>query len=138
MADGARQLVAVEWLALAVLLHHREVAQLHSLEGGEARPARLALTTAADRRAIFARPAVLNLAVFVRAERTTHCGLSASARIDRKAGAQLSDPPGNRLLHLRVPGLAILAQPLDDLGNQAADLAELGFAEAACGPRRRP
>ena len=37
--DRARELVAVERHALAVLLHHGELAQLHPLEGGEARAA---------------------------------------------------------------------------------------------------
>src|SRR5690349_4536837 len=35
----ARQLVAIEGLALAVLLDHGELAQLHALEGREARRA---------------------------------------------------------------------------------------------------
>ena len=34
--DRARHLVAIERLALAVLLDHRQLAQLHALEGGEA------------------------------------------------------------------------------------------------------
>src|SRR5205085_4604197 len=75
MPDGAGELVAVEWLALGVLLDHCEVAQLHPLEGREARPARLALTAAADRRPILAGPAVLNLTVFVRAEWAAHYSL---------------------------------------------------------------
>src|SRR5205085_10371407 len=35
-------------------------------------------------------------------------------------------------------GLAVLAQALDHLGDEAADLAELAVAKAACRPRRRP
>src|SRR5205085_8110015 len=123
---------------LAVLLDHCEVAQLHALERSEARPACLALAPAADRRSIFARPAVLNLAVFVRAEWAAHCGPSPSGRVDREAGAKLADAARDRLLDLRVADLAVLAQALDDLGNQAADLAELAFAEAACRARGCP
>ena len=72
MADRALELGAVERLALAVLLDHGEVAQLDPLEGREARPAALALPPPADRRAVLRRAAVLNLAVFVGAERAAH------------------------------------------------------------------
>src|SRR5689334_2683208 len=54
--DRARELVAVEGLALTVLLEHRELAQLHALEGGEARGAIRAEPTPPDRRAILGRP----------------------------------------------------------------------------------
>ena len=72
MADRALELGAVERLALAVLLDHRQVAQLDPLEGREARPAALALAPAADRRAVLRRARILNLAVFMRAERAAH------------------------------------------------------------------
>src|SRR5439155_13287733 len=91
VTDCPRQLVAIERLALAVFLDDGEVAQLHPLKGGEASTARLALTAAADGGAIFARPAVLNLAVFVRAERAAHPCPRLSL-VDRKAPAQLADP----------------------------------------------
>src|SRR3954451_6862880 len=72
MADRALELGAVEGLALAVLLHDGQVAQLDPLESREARAARFALPAAADGGTILARPAVLNLTVFVGAERAAH------------------------------------------------------------------
>src|SRR5688572_7731637 len=63
MAYRTLQLGAVERFALAVLLDHRQVAQLDPLEGGEARPAAFALAAAADRGAVLARAAVFYLAV---------------------------------------------------------------------------
>src|SRR5690242_692542 len=57
MADCAGKLVAVEWLALSILLDDGEVAQLDPLEGGEARAARFALAAPADRGAVFRRAA---------------------------------------------------------------------------------
>src|SRR6476646_15443 len=80
MADRSGELVAVERLALAILLDHREVAQLDPLEGREAGDACLVRTRGADRGAVFVRPAVLNLAVCVRAEGTAH----ALSLIDRE------------------------------------------------------
>ncbi len=72
MADRALELVAVERLALAVLLDDGEVAQLDALEGRETRAAGLALAPAPDRRAVLGRAAVLHLAVFMGAERAAH------------------------------------------------------------------
>src|SRR5690348_7362900 len=72
VSDRTGELVAVERLSLAVLLDDGQIAQLHALERRKARSACLALAAPADRCAILARPAVLNLAVFVRAEQTAH------------------------------------------------------------------
>src|SRR5215218_175789 len=72
VTDGSCELVAVERLTLAVLLDDRQVAQLDALEGGEARATGLALPPATDGGTILAGPAVLNLAVFVRAEGAAH------------------------------------------------------------------
>src|SRR5688572_28162514 len=98
MTDGALQFGAVEGLALAVLLDDGEVAQLHALEGGEARPAALALAPPANRRPILGRAAVLHLAVFMRAERTAQ----ASGLVDRKAGTELAHAGVDRLLDRAV------------------------------------
>jgi hypothetical protein len=57
------QLVAVERRAAAVLLHHRQFAQLHALEGGEAAAAIGTNAAAADRRGILGRPRVLHLRI---------------------------------------------------------------------------
>src|SRR5262249_8012146 len=70
--DRARELVAVEGDALAVLFHHREFAQLHALEGGEARAAGRAVASPADRRVVVGRSRVLHLGVLVTAEWTAH------------------------------------------------------------------
>src|SRR5690348_18379520 len=69
VTDRARELVALERLALAGLLDHGEVAQLDPLECREARAACFALAPAADGGAVLAWPAVLYLAVFMGAER---------------------------------------------------------------------
>src|SRR5262249_35969414 len=50
--DRSGELVAVEGLALAVLLDHRQLAQLHALEGREAGPAIRAEASAANRTAV--------------------------------------------------------------------------------------
>src|SRR5207237_10771392 len=103
MADRPGQLVAVEGLALAVLLDDREIAQLHPFERGEARAARLALPSPADRGTVLARPAVLNLAVFVRAVRAA----PSLSLIDREARAQLADA----LVHGAF-GRAVVLKPI--------------------------
>jgi hypothetical protein len=72
MTDCAGKLVSVERLALAVLLDDREVAELDALEGREPSTTSFALTPAADGGAIFARAAVLNLAVFMGTEGAAH------------------------------------------------------------------
>src|SRR4051794_13550993 len=54
--DRAREFVALERLALPVLLDHRQLAQLDALEGGEARRAIRAEAAPTDRRAIVGRP----------------------------------------------------------------------------------
>src|SRR5208282_4413429 len=53
--DRAHELVAVEDHALAVLLDHHELAQLHPLEGREARAARRTEAPASDRGVILGR-----------------------------------------------------------------------------------
>src|SRR5579872_2181013 len=70
--DRARELVAVEGLALGVLLDHGELAQLHALKGGEARGAVRAKPAAPDRRAILGRPGILDLRILASAKRTAH------------------------------------------------------------------
>jgi hypothetical protein len=71
-ADRAGQLLAVEGHAPAVLLEHRELAQLHPLEGGEARRAGGALAPPADRTPLLGGPGVLHLRVLGPAERAAH------------------------------------------------------------------
>src|SRR5690348_1163212 len=83
--DRARQLVAVERHAAVVGLHHRELAQLGALDGGEALAAVAAEAAPADRAAVLARTAVLHLRVFLSTERAAHDG---SAGIEREACAQ--------------------------------------------------
>src|SRR3546814_15492404 len=75
---GAQQLVAVEGLALAGRLHDGQLAELHPLEGGEARAAVRALTAPADGGVVLRRPRILNLRVLVTAKRTAHEPLSPS------------------------------------------------------------
>src|SRR6185437_11626574 len=59
--DRARELVAVEGLALTVLLDRRQLAQLDALERREAGGAVRAETAAADRGTIVGRPRILDL-----------------------------------------------------------------------------
>src|SRR5258707_4602125 len=73
--DRARELVAVEGLALSVLLDHGELAQLHALEGGEARRAIGTEAPASDRRAVLGRARILHLGILAAAERTAHASL---------------------------------------------------------------
>src|SRR6185437_5368449 len=70
--DRARQLVAVEGLALAALLDDRQLAQLHPLEGREAGGAVRAEAAPADRGAIVGRPRILHLGIVEPAKRTAH------------------------------------------------------------------
>src|SRR6185312_12441394 len=70
--DRARQLVALEGLALPVLLDDRQFAQLHALERGKARRAIGTEPAPPDRRAIIGRPRILDLCIFATAERTPH------------------------------------------------------------------
>src|SRR3546814_12364496 len=65
-------------LALAGRLHHRQLAELHPLEGREAGPAVRALPAAPDRRVVLGRPRVLYLRVLVTAKRTAHGPPSSS------------------------------------------------------------
>src|SRR5437899_110499 len=71
-ADRAGELVALEGLALRVFLDHRQLAQLHPLEGREAGAAIGAEAAAADRAAIVGRPRIFHLGVIGAAERTAH------------------------------------------------------------------
>src|SRR3546814_14767107 len=85
---GAQQLVAVEGLALAGRLHDGQLAELHPLEGGEARAAVRALTAPADGGVVIRRPRILNLRVLVTAKRTAQdrkrvvWGKRVSVRVD--------------------------------------------------------
>src|SRR3546814_17210287 len=65
-------------LALAGRLHHRQLAELHPLEGREAGPAVRTLPAAPDRRVVLGRPRVLYLRVLVTAKRTAHGPPSSS------------------------------------------------------------
>ena len=85
-ADRAGELVAVERRAPAVLLDHQQVAQLHPLEGGEARAAARALPAATDRRGLVHGPRILHLGVFRAAEWAAHATLRRPARPGRGAG----------------------------------------------------
>src|SRR5690242_6500552 len=70
--DRAHQLVAIERLALVLAFQHPQLAELDTLERGEARRATFALPPPPDRGAVLGRAAVLDLARFVAAERAAH------------------------------------------------------------------
>src|SRR5438270_10209962 len=70
--DRAGELVAVERLALSVLLDDRQFAQLHAFEGREAGRAIRAEAPAPDRAAIIGRPRILDLRIVGSAKRTAH------------------------------------------------------------------
>src|SRR4029077_21201785 len=61
--DGAGELVALERLALTVLLDHRQLAQLDALESGEARRAIRTEAPPTDRGTIVGRPRILDLGI---------------------------------------------------------------------------
>src|SRR4029453_2698445 len=86
----AQELVAVERHATAVALDHGELAQLHPLEGGEAKIAGEAHTAAADDGGILRRPRILHLGVEAAAIGTAHGTLLASGRalVSRARGAK--------------------------------------------------
>src|SRR6478672_6116248 len=132
MADRAFELGPFERLALAVFLDDREVAQLDTLKGGEPRAACLALAPPPDRSAVFARPAVFDLAVFMRAQRTAH----SLALINGKAGAELANAFVHSLLHRAVVFEAIGPQPIQDVGDHFRNFAKFDHAEAAGGRSR--
>src|SRR5688572_19042555 len=85
--DRTLELAAVERLAPVLRLDDGELAQLHPLEGGEARPAILALPPPPDRRAVLGGTAVLHLAVLMAAERAAHSGFLGKAPQDGDARA---------------------------------------------------
>src|SRR5262249_33333391 len=143
--DRARKLVAVEGDSLAVLLHHREFAQLHALEGGEARAAGRAVAPPADRRVVVGRSRVLHLGVLVTAEWTAHLlprfvSCASSVAVDGKAGAQSMDLGAHLGLDLGIAVGPVLGNAVQHIGDQMADLAELRHAEAArrAGRRAQP
>src|SRR5690606_9469025 len=94
--DAAHQFFAVEGLAGAPRLEHRDFAQLDSLEGGETRAAILALATAADRGAILGRTAVLHLTVFVAAVGTAHGSALHPAKEGDGRPGEMADRPADR------------------------------------------
>src|SRR5215211_3933011 len=141
--DRAGELVAVELHALAVLLDHRELAQLHAFEGGEARSARRAVAPPADRRIVVSRSRVLNLCVLVTAKWTAHSlpllpFALASVSVNRKAGTKRVNLGAHLRLDLGVAVRAVLGDAVEHVGDQMADLAELRHAEAARGAGGRP
>src|SRR3546814_12400036 len=111
MLDRPRQLVAVEGHPLAGLLHHRQLAQLHALEGREPGATGRTEPAAADRGVVLGRARVLHLGIVVAAERAAHrrrlpspwCR-SAEIRIAREPPALVLDTLPNRPLDL---GLAL-------------------------------
>src|ERR1051326_6385395 len=68
----AQELVAVERHAPAVALDDDQLAQLHTLESGEAEIAGEANAAAADDRRVFSRSRILDLGIEASATRTTH------------------------------------------------------------------
>src|SRR5882672_6636237 len=143
--DRAGELVAVELHALAVLLHHGELAQLHALERGEARSARRAIAPPADRRIVVSRSRVLNLCVLVTAEWTAHLLpllwlALASVAVNGKAGTKCMHLGAHLGFDLGVAIRAVLGDAVEHVGDQMTDLAELGDAEATgrAGRRTQP
>ena len=141
--DRAHQLVAVERHAAAVALDHREFAQLHALEGGEAEIAGQADAAAADRGGILGRPRVLHLGIEAAAARTAH-GLSPvpdlraiRLLIDRKTREQPLDLLAHRGFDQRILFGLLLRQHIEHFGDHLADLAEFGDPEAARRAGRR-
>src|SRR5262249_787774 len=124
--------------------HHGELAQLHALEGGEARAARRAVAPAANRRIVVGRSRVLNLGVLVAAEWTAHLVVppvyrcASSVAVYREAAPEVANLPPHLRLALGVPVRAVLGDAVEHVGDQVADLAELGDAEAARRAGRRP
>src|SRR5579871_1192160 len=55
------------------------------------------------------------------------------ALINRETGTQFLDARRNARFDLRIAGFAVLAQAVDDLGDQLADQPEFGRTEAARG-----
>src|SRR4029453_5637399 len=119
-----------ERLTLAVLFDHRQIANVHALEGGKASPTAFALPPPPDRRAVLGRAAVLYLAVFMSTEGTAQ-GLTF---VDREAGAERADPLADRLLDRAIIVGAVLLEPIEDVGDHVGDVAEFIFTEAAGGP----
>src|SRR5215469_3522648 len=158
--DRARELVAVESLALAVFLDDGELAQLHALEGREACRAIGAEAPPADRGTVVGRSRILYLGVIETAERTAHlspprllCRLRepvAPARgrnsmqgfflgsprtiIDRKTRAELVHLGADTALD---PATIALRRRVQHLADHAGHGLELGDAEAASRRRRR-
>src|SRR3954464_8924848 len=60
-------------------------------------------------------------------------GSASALRIDREAFAQCADAFADISLDLRIALFAILAKPVENVGDHVADLAELARAEAARG-----
>src|SRR4029453_4308224 len=81
----AHQLVAIERHPPAVALEHRQVAQLHPLEGREAEVAGDADAPAANDRRIFPRPGILDPRIEAGAIRAAHQGMIP------KSGCRFSD-----------------------------------------------
>src|SRR6187551_3536774 len=133
--DGSLELAAVERLALAILLHHRQVAQLHPFERCEARSAVLALAPATDRRAVFRRAAVLHLTGFVRAEGAAHGRLRVL--VDRESRANIANPAVHLPLDFAIVLKTFRCQSVEDVGDHVGDFAELRLAEPAGRPCRR-
>src|SRR5260370_29144725 len=92
--DRASQLLPVERFALVVLFQHGQLAQLHPLEGREARRAIAAEPAPPDGAAIVGRPRILDLGVIRTAERTPHRLL------------RLVVPAENRALHRQLHPVA--------------------------------
>src|SRR5262249_2692380 len=142
---GAHQLLAVEGLALTARFDHGELAQLDPLEGREPGAAIGALAPPADRCVVVRGPRVLDLGVFIAAERTTHgwapppkAGLLVLFRrvIDRESAAECGHFRAYLALDRRVVGRIAARKPVEHPPDQLAHRAELGRAEAARRRRR--
>src|SRR5262249_8876802 len=131
----AHQLVAVKGNAATVALDHRQLTQLHALEGGEAEIAGDADAPPPDHGRILGRTRVLHLRIERVAARTAHPKIPLL--IDREAVGQRPHPFLDRGLDQRRLAVGGLRDRVQDLGDHAADLLELGNPEAAGGRGRR-
>src|SRR5262249_9007618 len=131
----AQELVAIERHPPPVALDDDELAQLHTLERGEAEIAGETNAAAADDRGILRRSRVLDLSIKTSAARAAH--RAPLLLVDRESAHQALDLIAHAGLDHSIFFRALLRKRIEDFGNHRAHLAEFGDTEAACGAGRR-